>query len=345
MIYSISNVNTNACRYKVAVLLSGHARSITVTKNKILSIFRDEIGADFFLHTWSEQEMRESTWRKPENSNIKPLDVGVIKLINPDDYLVEAQDEIAIPPSVANSIDALPPALQASARGFWWMFYGIGKAYELCIKNAVKNNKSYDVIIRYRLDEESDSTINIVKDINKALCSRGIIMPAHDWAWPFGVFSDVYWVATAEDFSFASALIWDNCANYIARFAIYKKFIPELLITKILRDNNLKILPSSGIHAIVRQDGSRYYITNCMRKGFKNRWLEMLSCWSLMTEIDMNNNANSPNRKSGLLHSAWREYGVWPLRYYVCMIFLVKIAKVREIISRQMGRWRSKKTA
>lgn len=320
MNYSLSNLKTDCCSPKLAVLLTGHARSISLTNDFLRSTFKDEINADIFIHTWTTQDMSEGTWRNADYEPDKQLENHFIHLLNPTDYLVEDQSKINIPESIIKTIATLPQHLQASVKGMWWMLYGINKAYELCISTADKTKQSYDVIIRYRLDSESDSFDNIVKDINKITNNNEIIMLTHDWAWPFGALSDIYWVASATCFGMTLSLIRNNLVSYIIDSAIYKKFVPEIIISLILRDNKITIIPSAGKHVIVRQDGTRVCVSRNDPTGYEIALKNLLICWDTLNDITLKtNNANSVQ---GLLHSAWRKYAIWPLRYHNVMKLL-----------------------
>jgi hypothetical protein len=214
---------------KVALCLSGQARSLHKTIDNIKEKFLDQYDVDVFASTWLYNE-------PPKNRRGEEVQVAspeeIIDLLKPRAFHLEVYREGLFnywkPRTYAlkNSFEATRINMQAMA-------YQIHRANEL----SREAFQAYDVVIRSRFDLLIESELTIFRDINSH-DKYTIFLPAERG---FGGYND--------RFAYGSPIVMNWYAQWFNYMRAYGEGTPESSLK--LHLNNIL---HSGIHGIEKVD-------------------------------------------------------------------------------------------
>ena len=133
----------NEINYKkrVALLLSGHRRSIASTLDN-LKLLKRQLNCDIFLHTWSTMESEEVSWRESNYKYKEYEKENILAELSPVDFSIEEQDNEKICNyfNITNNVNE-------KYFGLFAMTYGMTRSFELLKHYSIKNN--HFVAIQY----------------------------------------------------------------------------------------------------------------------------------------------------------------------------------------------------
>jgi len=252
----MSKLNKKQSRdLKTAILISGHLRSVEYVYENLLAI-KKKINADIFIHTWSQQEMSSSTWRKPdaykESSGITPGEI--IKLLEPSSLMIENEEdapdtffELLKIESESNSTKPYP--------GCYYMLYGMNKVFQIYKDYCETKKKNYDVVVRYRFDISCNNFSSFEEDLNSAFTSGALIMPDHNLYSCLGATFDGVIFANPKLYASAISAINSGFHGQYIEMKASGKVVPEAIITNLIRDAKLTIKSCQTSFSLVRNYG------------------------------------------------------------------------------------------
>jgi len=140
---------------KVALLLSGHARTYKDTAASIIENIIKPFEADVFIHTWDLTETAGEIWRE-EKSPIEKTDIDFIKAkFKPIRYIV-SDHPITESKTYEDGINKL-----STHRMLQSTFYATSLMDDYCRETGVE----YDVVIRCRFDLIINTKFKLVDDV------------------------------------------------------------------------------------------------------------------------------------------------------------------------------------
>ena len=238
---------------RTALLLSGHLRSLYWTAEN-LSELALRIGCDVFVHTWTESEMKASTWREPDNYG-EVADVTALLRHGIQPKLIVRED--SNPEAVVRLFRLHGVDLDVSAiKGCHYMLYGMWKSFELLERYAQQNKIFYSTVVRYRFDLSCADFDALVADLNFANNNpNALLAPSHNWARALGASFDGVIIAGVFAYDRFMRGLLSNFHSHHLQLLQGERFIPELLIFESAREIGLDIVPAAGEYSIVRAGG------------------------------------------------------------------------------------------
>jgi hypothetical protein len=264
---------------RVAVLLSGHLRSMSGNAELIRALAINGIEVDFFCHTWTKRDMASETWRVPEHGSEEYSKAEDLQKLLPKSFLIEDQRVVVPPVAVTKAIARLDAAARGPALGFWFQLYGITKVYRLCEEYALGNGFEYAAIVRWRYDLISENLSEILADLIRAIGNKDIIIASHAWGWAGGLFSDTYFVSPA---ALLPKILENSQAELIAYSCSHNsqlRFIPELAFSSAIRVTRSRLRCSKSNLSLVRKNGF-FERVNSLPTERESNWSQVRAYWS-----------------------------------------------------------------
>jgi len=166
---------------RLALCLSGQARSYKKAHEYIKRNLLDQYQVDVFAHTW-----RPSTSRVSLYEGIKSL-YDPINFVMDENLPQETNNDIPVP-------NASHPANFCTS-----MFFSIYRANDMCVRYKTLNNIKYDYVIRSRFD------IALNKVIDFASLKPGVIYTSKDTEDPNPLLNDQFAIADPETMNLYSS--------------------------------------------------------------------------------------------------------------------------------------------
>lgn len=225
---------------KLALCLSGQARSLFKAHEYIKKNLLDNFEVDIFAHTW-----------KPTNGYPQ------MKLYNDLNTLyspISFAYDNALPEETNNDI-AVPNASHP-ANFCTSMFYSIYKSNDLKIKHEILNNKKYDFVIRSRFD------LALNKNIDFEGLRRGVVYVSKDTDGPNPLLNDQFAIADTDTMNVYSStflfLRWHSskgvslCGHAMLEANLQHFHVPveRIDINHPFTDGKYNI----GRHSLIRED-------------------------------------------------------------------------------------------
>lgn len=251
---------------KIALLLSGHTRSLKYTINNLAEVI-EALKCDVFTHTWSEAEMSSSTWRQPDFYHEESFEGNLIQSLSPLGFMIEPQSPILLK-LFKNSIHQDVSLEEKSISGSHFMLYGMNKVFQLMEEYELEKKINYKVIIRYRYDLVCKNIASLKDDVNKASAGT-TIMADHNWANILEAKFDGVIIAERSKYEIFLREI-SNCYNNIYQLSTgLGGILPELIITKIMGSSS-NILNSNSEFNIVRSNNFNEQIFKIRKVSYRN---------------------------------------------------------------------------
>lgn len=235
---------------KTALLISGHRRSIKHTAPNIVALAA-ELGADIFIHTWSDAEMQAATWREPGRYD----GVGEVG----DDLAILAaksvwvEDAEALAPVLARKL--LPDGAGGALHGSCFMVYGMAQALACLNAYEAAHGVRYDVLLRYRFDLLAHKVPSLQPAL-AAAANGAVLMAEHNWLACAGIWFDGVLLASAANYRrIMQVLERDYAARYHQLQASGVAPLPEQLICSSIQAQQLTIQPLAASFGLVRANG------------------------------------------------------------------------------------------
>jgi hypothetical protein len=236
----------------VALLISGHSRSIRDTINNI-KLIKDELNCDVFLHYWKSPEMEKPSWRMPEKYGFGELTSELIEsTLAPRMCLVEDSKwvEVNVLPSVYGNKENI------TYFGSHFMVYAMWRCFKMCHAYSFSKGISYDVIIRYRYDLRCLDPKEILLDVLEVFKDKNVVkMPAHNWAQSVGAFFDGVIVAEYKMYLKIISNLPIEFDKMVRNVTSPAMVFPELFIVKSIEINGASVKVSGSTIQIIRQNG------------------------------------------------------------------------------------------
>jgi hypothetical protein len=225
---------------KLALCLSGQARSLFQAKKYIQKNLLDPYNVDVFCHTW-----------KPQGGILQMKLFEDINFIYDPIYLAY---DMPIP-ATTNS-DMFVPNASHPANFCTSMFYSIYKANDLRIKQQLQNSVKYDFVIRSRFD----LALNKVIDFNSL--EKGKVYVSKDTDGPNPLLNDQFAIADPDTMNiYASTFLYlrklhesgvSFCGHEMLQEQLLRNSIPveRIDINHPFVDGRFNI----GQHSIIRED-------------------------------------------------------------------------------------------
>jgi hypothetical protein len=234
---------------KIALLISGHLRSILYTIDNIIEI-KKSCGCDIYLHTWDEINSKDKFWGEQEEyqESFKDIFEFCCKRLNPKAYKVENQYLFF------GKIVRLSEGFH-KFEGYRSMLYGIYQCSLLAKEIEESEQFSYDVFCRYRYDICCHDIHKFTNDLN-SLMAGDLLTVQHNWATPFNITSDIVFAAEK-----AYYLKFVNEINlYFEKWVIdlnnLCEIIPEQIIYDYSINNKFKLKWFNSSYSNIKRNGS-----------------------------------------------------------------------------------------
>jgi hypothetical protein len=316
---------------RLAILISGHIRSLEQSQ-KNLTLLRELFpSSDLFIHTWDSSEMNNNSHHKPY-FEVNKIYGDWLEAFNPKNKLIENQIEINLDDKFNYILKELPKSMRPAALGFYWMIYGISKSTELMIKEEYVSFKKYDYVIRWRFDLIIENFVDILNDLNiLKLQNNSVILSSNKIWWPLGVYSDVFWIAERSFHERFVSSINRSIYNDVLIFKNSNLFLPELVLTNVIKKLNFKIISSSGIFKLkrVKED----HLISRINFTLLSKYRDLRFCWYLITANPYSFKSTLVFKKD-LLNVEWQKNVFFPLNFpliaKVTFIFISLIQKIQK---------------
>lgn len=228
-------------------------RSIDWTADNLAELVK-RTGCDVFVHTWTDAEMKEPTWRAPDDyGEVTGASALVNRGIEPRVLAREASN----PEVVAELFRAHGADLSVTAvKGCHYMLYGMWKVFDLMEKYSEQHQISYARIVRYRFDLRCEQLDALDTDLSLAANNLdALLAPSHNWARALGASFDGVIIAARSAYGRFMQTLLSEFDHRHRKMLQGERFIPELLIFESARAVGLNIVPASGEYSIVRAGG------------------------------------------------------------------------------------------
>jgi hypothetical protein len=237
---------------KVALLISGHTRSIQDTVNNILRI-KEMLSCDIFLHQWTVQDMSMASWRSPEKYEPGEFSGELLQsVLKPKACIVEDAGWV---------LSNLFPKLYGDRKstgfiGGHYMIYGIIKCFMLCEDYSQSSGEKYDVVIRYRYDLICLDPQRLLFDVLEVFSDNNLVkMPDHNWAASVGAYFDGVIVAEIQMYSKIVSDLPIKFDKSICGLINSAMVFPELFIVRAIQGSGAKVNSSNSRIRIIRKHG------------------------------------------------------------------------------------------
>jgi hypothetical protein len=250
---------------KIALLISGHTRSVGCTIENICEIKR-VTGCDVYVHRWVEPEMTSPTWRQPEKYvDEESVNRSISRLLQPKGVLVESSEMV----SATGLSHIYKNHLAKNLSGAHFMIYGIWRLFRMVVEHSAEQNTNYDVIIRYRFDLFCPDPKKILEDINDVVSDSGCVkMPEHNWAKEADLYFDGVLIAGFKTYSTIIDSLPFCFHDRFLHLVENEKLFPELLIIDSITSMGIMIKPSVSEFHLIRKNGlceQKFVIDNSLR--------------------------------------------------------------------------------
>ena len=217
---------------KIALLISGHLRSISHTLDNIAEI-KNSCGCDIFLHTWDEINTKDKFWGEQEEyqESFQDLFQLCCKRINPRAYKIENQHLFFVN-------DGGLSGGSRRYKGYRSMLHGIYQCSLLVKKVEEAEHLNYDILCRYRYDIFCHDIQKLTQDLN-SLTGGNILTVQHNWATPFGITSDIVFAAEKIYYYKFVKEIYFSFEKWLLDLNNLCEIIPEKIIYDFSKKNNL----------------------------------------------------------------------------------------------------------
>lgn len=238
-------VTLECLKPRIAILLSGQARSYDKTNQSIFENLLQNVDYDFFIHTWIKRGFGNAFSNGYSEEEISIDDI--VKIYDPKSILVEDQDEIKDnintlvynrSPHGTNSVN---PICQA---------YSMNRAQILLNKYSIDVGILYDAVVRLRFDMSISSKIDFKKIIYKYSKTNSILVPCDFWHG-----SETYKINDKFAIgSFRNMNIYTGIYNFMYEYILKEmhEFSLEPMIAWHLKNNNVGIIPIEINYSIVK---------------------------------------------------------------------------------------------
>ena len=166
---------------RLALCLSGQARSYKKAHEYIKRNLLDQYQVDVFAHTWRPNTSRVSLYE-----NIKSI-YDPVNFVMDENLPQETNSDIPVP-------NASHPANFCTS-----MFFSIYRANDMCVRYRTLNNKKYDYVIRSRYD------IALNKVIDFASLNSGVLYTSKDTEDSNPLLNDQFAIADPETMNLYSS--------------------------------------------------------------------------------------------------------------------------------------------
>jgi hypothetical protein len=268
---------------KIAILISGHIRSQEFAENNVRRLKSAFPQSDIFIHTWSINEMDQQTHHMPKFRRSPITEDNLINMLACK-HRIEHQQDVKIPPLVSHYIAELAPNMQGAATGFYWMIYGINQATCLMNENESKINQNYDYVLRWRFDLDVDCYNLLQKDFSYLHFHNSTIkIPSSNEWWPIGTYSDVAWLMARNNHCIFNKLTQQCLAREIEKFRNSRRFLPELIVTRLMRRVGCQLIDFSCFFRLARTNHSQDISRKAPSIG---QWVDRLFWCCDMLEVN-----------------------------------------------------------
>lgn len=196
--------------------------------------------------------MHSPTWRLPGNYESCDFTKAIDEL-NPVNYIIEDSKTATLAETFEGiaaenlSTIALPGAI--------YMIYGIVKSYELMAGYERIMSKKYSKIIRYRFDLKCLDPKQFTVAITKVGKQIDFLCVKHNWAGCYGAVFDGVFASSREGYK---DLIKALSKNFYQRY--FRHFnaginMPELVLSDIITEQNLRCGIAESRFSIIRDHG------------------------------------------------------------------------------------------
>lgn len=250
---------------KIALLLSGHIRSLKYTSENISQVV-ETLKCDVFAHTWDQVEMNSSTWREPDLSYKEGFEIILLQKLNPVKILIEQQSPSMLKLFKSQDYQNVFHN-DNSMSGSHYMLYGMKKVFELMEQYENENKINYEIIIRYRYDLICTKINSLNNDINNVK-SGMVVMADHNWANALGAKFDGVIISQKKNYDFFLKDIFYRYNNIYKISTKIGGLLPELIITKII-GTRTNVINSCSVFSIIRNNNLIEQVFKEKRKGYK----------------------------------------------------------------------------
>lgn len=317
---------------RIAILISGHLRSFEQSQDNI-NLFRALFPvSDLFIHTWDSSEMNNNSHHIPYFEG-KDVSEKLLESFRPKGKIIENQIEIDLDKRFNLIHNKIPSSMWPAIKGYYWMIYGITKCTELMINEEIISGEKYDYVIRYRFDLVCENRESILRDFDiMKLYDRSIILSTNKIWWPLGVFSDVFWIAQRFTHERIVSCLNQSIDNGVFIFKNSNLFLPELVLTNVIKKLNFKIISSSGFFHLRRSYEN--HLISRKNFGLLSSYRDLRFCWNLIVSRSSDTKFTFLSEKD-ILKDEWRENVVFPLNIqviarviFICVSLVQKFRKV-----------------
>lgn len=297
---------------RTALLLSGHLRSIDWTAEN-LSELALRTGCDVFVHTWNESEMKEPTWRVPEDyGEVAGVNALIRHGIQPKLIVREdSNPEVVVQLFRLHGVD-----LDVSAiKGCHYMLYGMSTTFDLLEKYARQHKIHYSTVVRYRFDLYCADLDALVADLNFAQNNpKALLAPSHNWARALGASFDGVIIAGFPAYAKFIRALPKSFHSHHLQLLQRERFIPELLIFESAREIGLDVVPASGEYSIVRAEGKVEQFFRYSLPSLMQRLKESAAAYAVITEA-------GAACEVSYLYKRWKRHSSALLRIFVAIAY------------------------
>ena len=234
---------------KIALLLSGHLRSISYTIDNIIQL-KKFLNCDVFVHTWTTMESNSLSWRQ---NNYIYQDFQKNKLLvdlSPVGFFFEEQNT----ESIQNYFN-ISDEIDSKYFGMFAMCYGMSRCFDIFETYCYENNQTYDICLRHRFDtivNVSDLEIQLSKI---SIFNGTVLMPRHNWVFTSGVHFDGLMIITPSDYKYFLNYLKLYLHPLLLSISKGERYLPELILCHSIRNCKLAIRPLKSRISLVRGNG------------------------------------------------------------------------------------------
>lgn len=315
----------SAMKPNIALLLSGHTRSLSHTLDGIRKIV-EATGAHTFIHTWCSPDMQEKTWRSPEVYSPVLCSKGALNAaLNPAAIVIEDSCSISVG-SIFGNIDNRS---QVKLTGAHFMIYGMAKVFQLCEEYSRSRSIKFDVVIRYRFDLLCLDPQKVLNDCMRvAQFDERLLMASHNWATAVGSFFDGYIVSTQNSYlrfinSCLSQFNW-----HFQRLTLGEPFIAELIICNVARGAGITICKAHAELQIIRSDGNPEQLFSSVKTNAISVIKSSCAIFMILKNL-------GPDKRNSYLMESWRIHSGLVVRVMVWLFYPIykKMINILKTIS------------
>jgi len=206
---------------------------------------------DYFVHTWSVQEMRFATWRQPDDY-AEGLDPSLLSRLGPRVVIIE---DAEAPELLTRMADYLRPATPPWT-GAHFMLYGMARVHSEFLSYCESLASKYDVVMRYRFDLMCDDMPQLAQDISRVGNDELLaLMPFHHWATPLGARFDGVVIASPHVYARFIGAVPTALADGLASVRNGDPVVPELFVVDAVNLSGAELQSTRAKFQLVRSLG------------------------------------------------------------------------------------------